>query len=34
MGTPTPAEVVGNYFQSLPDGEVEQTMAALDPRVE
>lgn len=34
MNTPTPAEVVGTYFQNLADGDVEQAMAALDPQVE
>ncbi|MDR7292829.1 nuclear transport factor 2 family protein [Pseudoglutamicibacter albus] len=34
MDTPTPAEVVGSYFQNLADGNVEQAMAALDPKVE
>lgn len=32
--THTAAEVVGNHLQSRADGEVEQAMAALDPRVE
>lgn len=34
MNNPTPAEVVGGYFQNLADGNVEQAMAALDPNIE
>ena len=34
MDIPTPAEVVGGYFQNLADGNVEQAMAALDPNIE